>query len=246
MSAIGWAGVVWLASALAAYLWGRPRSLERSSLSRAGRAAGTKVWLPFSGAWQRDVERSDFPSVAAVRRRTQRALIGLAAISLGLAAAWVVRPPEHGPATPESVAAPATSEPTPSAAAAAPRAPQPQRATTAAEAAEPPSPQEESANELTLEEKRTPTRLFGSANVRPVYDAYTVKGVEILNVSPGSFWELVGVESGDVVVEVHGDVIDSPADTLALLHTMERDERVRIRVRGTDGVTRFLEFVAPQ
>jgi type II secretory pathway component PulC len=92
---------------------------------------------------------------------------------------------------------------------------------------------------------RTPTRLYGTAKVKPVYRLHDVEGARITNIGPGSFWDLLGVHEGDVVIELHGDPVDTPADLVALMNVLERDEHVAIAVRGTDGEVRYLDFRIP-
>lgn len=235
MSSTSIAGIAWLAVVLAAYLWSRPRDAERAALVRAG--AGSRLTLPFSSRWRRAVGGADAALVSALRRRMQVAWLTLALASLALAALLVFRAaPAEPPAPPEAAPAPQ----------AAPPAQRPAEAPPAAAPPAVPEPAAETTPRTPLDELRTPTRLFGSANVRPVYDRYEVRGVEVRNVAPGSFWELIGVQSGDVVIELHGDPIDEPADMVALLHALEQDRLVRLRVRGTDGVVRYLEFQTPE
>jgi len=111
---------------------------------------------------------------------------------------------------------------------------------------EPEPPPESRGEEETIAQKRTSRRLFGTAKVEAVYDRYDVKGVRLSRVDRDSFWYLVGIREGDVVLEVNGDLVDSPESTVELLNEMARAPTLLMRVRGADDEERLLEYRVPR
>ena len=112
----------------------------------------------------------------------------------------------------------------------------------------PPSPAGPGAGaapEESLAGTRTPIRLFGSARVAPRYQGGVMLGVEVADVQPGSFWERIGVRSGDLIFEANGERIDDPEASIALLRSLEGAQALRIWVRGADGRERYLLYDAP-
>lgn len=98
-----------------------------------------------------------------------------------------------------------------------------------------------------LSPSRTSVRLYTDARVRPIYDLSTneVQGVQILEVEPGSFWQEIGVESHDTIVELNGELIDSPNATVALMNALSRGYVLSLRIRDTDGRERFIDYRTP-
>jgi len=96
-----------------------------------------------------------------------------------------------------------------------------------------------------IEELRTPFRLYGSARVSALYERHEFRGVRVEEVDEGSLWELIGVRNGDLVVEFNGERVDNPAVGVQLMNALARDESLRLRVRGTDGLERLLDFRFP-
>lgn len=117
------------------------------------------------------------------------------------------------------------------------------------EAAAAPAPREEPAAEAALEPCpdawRDPIRLFGDAQVRPVYEGRTFLAVSIRGVAPGSFWEELGIRSEDQVVELDGEPVDSPQASVDLMNALERSDRIRLRLRTKEGRDRWISWDAP-
>ena len=97
----------------------------------------------------------------------------------------------------------------------------------------------------TLEEMRQPPRLYGTARIEAVYDRHDFLGVEVRNVDEGSLWDLLGFRSGDLVVEANGHLVDNPAAGVQFMNSLARDSSVVVRVRGTDGEERWIDFRFP-
>lgn len=97
-----------------------------------------------------------------------------------------------------------------------------------------------------LDELRTPTRLYASAKVGAVYERDALLGVRIEKIEEGSLWKLMGVENGDLVLEVNGELVDDPAASVYLMNALSDDNVLVLRVRGVDGNERILEFRVPR
>ena len=115
----------------------------------------------------------------------------------------------------------------------------------------PPDPGNENVRtgeEGALSPKRTAVRLYANARVKPLYDLRSneVSGVAISEIDPGSFWEELGVEDGDVVVELNGQMIDSPAASVELMNQFSRGYVLNLRLRTPEGRERFIDYRTPQ
>jgi hypothetical protein len=100
--------------------------------------------------------------------------------------------------------------------------------------------------EETLEEKRDPIRLYGTAKVKPLYDNEQLLGITISKIQPDSFWDMVGFRDGDFVIEANGEIMDNPNTSVAFMNSLERAPEVIVRVRGTDGEERTLLYSTPR
>ena len=70
-------------------------------------------------------------------------------------------------------------------------------------------------------------------------------GVEVSAIKPGSLFERAGLESGDVITELNGIEIDSPAKSAAVLQEFARATEFTVTVEGADG-TETLTFTLPE
>ena len=92
-----------------------------------------------------------------------------------------------------------------------------------------------------ISEARTPTRLYGEAKVRPIYANEDLLGIRIMGIVPGSFWDEMGFQQGDVVLEVNGELVDDPDASVYFMNSLSREYELIVRVRGEDGHERILE-----
>jgi type II secretory pathway component PulC len=60
---------------------------------------------------------------------------------------------------------------------------------------------------------------------------------------PGSLFEDIGIQDGDVITEVNGIVISSPQDSAALLRELTQSDQFDVEVLGADGAPRTLSYV---
>ena len=130
--------------------------------------------------------------------------------------------------------------------------PAPNRESAAANADPPPRPAllGDDASEEALpscpDEWRDPIRLFGDAQVRPVYEQRTMLGVSIRGVKPRSFWEELGIDSDDRIVELGGEPIDSPQRSVDLMNALQSSSRIRLRLLTREGRDRWISWDAPE
>ena len=82
---------------------------------------------------------------------------------------------------------------------------------------------------------RSPARLFSEARILPKYDAGQMVGVQVSAIKPGSLFEKMGIEDGDVITELNGMRIDSPEQSAKILLELTRSESFTIQVNGASG-----------
>lgn len=239
---MGWIAVGGLTVGLIG--WCIPRPAERAAIASYPKGVVGRLMLPFSD-WEDHVAGSDIETVRGLRRRV--AIGGLVASAAAAGAGlWFdarggdtyidngsdseIEVRKTSPATPPSIVD-VESEALPS-----------PTALTAEAAVDP----EEEQKPETLEEKRQQIRLFSTAKVKPIYRLHDVEGARLTRIQPGSFWDMLGVQEGDVVIELHGSPVNTPAMLVELMNVLESDEHVAIRVRGLDGEVRYLEFRVPR
>lgn len=115
----------------------------------------------------------------------------------------------------------------------------------------PPPPQADNVKtgeEGALSPTRTAVRLYGNARVKPLYNLHdsTLNGVQISNVTPGSFWEELGVEDGDIILELNGELIDTPAASVKLMNEISRAYVLNLRLQTLEGNERFIDYRTPE
>jgi hypothetical protein len=225
--------------ALACGAWAavvRPTALQREAISRQLRSDLAWLFVPVP-AWRSRFLPADLAELGALRRRLLPATAALVGV-IGLVVSTLA------PIEPRVVDEPiAASEPPPTEST---ESVEPRRPTLAERERTPLPPPPPADPDEPLEAKRTQPRLFSSAKISTVYKGHDVHGVRIERVGIGSFWDLIGVQSGDVVINMNGSPIDTPAAAVALLNAMERDVVVNLRVRGIDDVERTLYFRVPE
>ncbi len=92
---------------------------------------------------------------------------------------------------------------------------------------------------------RSPARLFSEARILPKYDSGQMVGVQVSAIKPGSLFEKMGIEDGDVITELNGMRIDSPEQSAKILLELTRSQSFTIQVNGQSG-TRTLSAELPE
>jgi general secretion pathway protein C len=89
---------------------------------------------------------------------------------------------------------------------------------------------------------RNPSNLFSQARILPKYEEGEMVGLQINAIKPGSFFEEVGIQSGDVVTKLNGVAIDSPQESAKILAEFSQADQFTIEVEKSDGTTETKEF----
>src|SRR5262245_35696040 len=92
---------------------------------------------------------------------------------------------------------------------------------------------------------RSPARLFSEARILPKYEEGQMVGVQVSAIKPGSLFEKVGIEEGDVITELNGIRIDSPEQSAKILLELTRSQSLTLQVNGQSG-TRTLNAEVPE
>jgi len=93
---------------------------------------------------------------------------------------------------------------------------------------------------------RNPAEIFSSARILPKYDQGQMVGIELNNVKPGSLFEEVGIQDGDVITQFNGIEIDSPQGSAQVLRELTQAGSFEVNVVGADGQERTLTYEVPR
>ncbi|HIF98401.1 MAG TPA: hypothetical protein EYQ54_15500 [Myxococcales bacterium] len=113
----------------------------------------------------------------------------------------------------------------------------------------PPLPENvKTGEEGALSPTRTGVRLYGDAKIKPLYNLHNneIGGVQVSNITPGSFWQELGIDEGDVILELNGELIDTPAASIDLMNQFSRGYVLNVRLRTTEGRERFIDYRTPE
>jgi general secretion pathway protein C len=79
---------------------------------------------------------------------------------------------------------------------------------------------------------RTTAGLYSQARIVPEWSEGEMVGVRLNQVKPGSLYEKIGIESGDVITTLNGISIDSPQASSRLLTEFTQAEEFTIELQG--------------
>ncbi len=88
-----------------------------------------------------------------------------------------------------------------------------------------------------------PAELFSQARILPKYEDGQMKGVQLNAIKPGSLFEEIGLQNGDVIVEFNGIQINNQQDSAAVLRELTQTTEFDVRVVGADGRERNPTYV---
>jgi membrane-associated protease RseP (regulator of RpoE activity) len=99
-----------------------------------------------------------------------------------------------------------------------------------------------------LSPTRTGVRLYGDAKIKPLYNLHNneIGGVQVSHITPGSFWQELGIDEGDVILELNGELIDTPAASIDLMNQFSRGYVLNVRLRTIEGRERFIDYRTPE
>jgi general secretion pathway protein C len=89
---------------------------------------------------------------------------------------------------------------------------------------------------------QNPATLFSQARILPKYESGSMVGVQLNAIKPGSLFEQIGIQSGDVITQFNGMKIDSPEQSAALLREFTEAKQFSVIVQGADGRERTLSY----
>jgi general secretion pathway protein C len=82
---------------------------------------------------------------------------------------------------------------------------------------------------------RSPAQLFSEARILPKYQEGQMVGVQVSAIKPGSLFEEMGIQDGDVITELNGIRIDSPEQSAKVLLELTKSEAFTLQVEGPSG-----------
>jgi general secretion pathway protein C len=82
---------------------------------------------------------------------------------------------------------------------------------------------------------RNPASIFSQAQIRPKYEGGEMIGMQVNAIRPGSIFEDVGIENGDVIIELNGVPIDSPEASATLLTEFSQSDEMIMGILTPDG-----------
>jgi general secretion pathway protein C len=88
--------------------------------------------------------------------------------------------------------------------------------------------------------------LLNQARILPKYEDGKMVGIEISKIEPDSLYEQVGVQEGDVVMELNGVKIDSPAASKSLMDAIKGGQPLEMMVMGSDGESKMMKILPDQ
>jgi general secretion pathway protein C len=89
---------------------------------------------------------------------------------------------------------------------------------------------------------RDPSNLFTQARILPKFEAGEIVGLQINAIKPGSLFETIGIQSGDVITKLNNIEIDDPQESAKILAEFSEAEAFTVDVNRSDGSSHTLEF----
>ena len=92
---------------------------------------------------------------------------------------------------------------------------------------------------------RNPASLFSQAQIQPQYDGDEMVGMQINAIKPGSLFEEIGIQSGDIVTQLNGIQISSPEESARFLSEFTEANQFTVTIEGENG-PRTLNYTMPE
>jgi len=86
---------------------------------------------------------------------------------------------------------------------------------------------------------RNPATLFSQARILPKYENGQMIGVQLNAIKPGSMFEQIGIQNGDVIKELNGIKIDSPEQSAKILLEFVDAKSFNVVVENSQGTQNF-------
>jgi general secretion pathway protein C len=82
-----------------------------------------------------------------------------------------------------------------------------------------------------------PADLLSQARILPKYEQGQMRGVQVSQIKPGSVFEQMGLQEGDLVTSVNGVAIDSPEQSALVLQQLSSGNAIEVGIVGANGQT---------
>ena len=89
---------------------------------------------------------------------------------------------------------------------------------------------------------QNPSELLTQARVLPKFENGQMVGLQVNGIKPGSLFEELGIQEGDVITEFNGIAISSPDESARIFSELASAEQFNVVERGANGVARPLTF----
>jgi general secretion pathway protein C len=113
-------------------------------------------------------------------------------------------------------------------------------------AAEPPIRRTESgiavSRDAIQKSMRDPSELLSQARVIPKYEQGQMVGLQVNAIKPGSLFQEIGLQDGDLITQFNGIAIDSPDQSAKIFQELANASEFNVVVRGADGTESTKNF----
>lgn len=89
---------------------------------------------------------------------------------------------------------------------------------------------------------RNPGDLLSQARVLPKFEGGQMVGLQVNGIKPGSLFEEIGLQEGDVITEFNGIAINSPEESARILQEFAEADQFNVVVQGADGARTVHNF----
>lgn len=88
-----------------------------------------------------------------------------------------------------------------------------------------------------------PAALFSQARILPKYEDGQMVGVQLNAIKPGSLFEEIGIQDGDVINEINGIRVTGQQESAQVLRELTEASEFNVTVTGADGQIKHLELI---
>ena len=89
---------------------------------------------------------------------------------------------------------------------------------------------------------RDPSELLSQARVLPKFEQGQMVGLQVNGIKPGSLFQEIGLQEGDVITQFNGIAIDSPDQSTRIFQELANASEFNVVVRGADGTESTKNF----
>lgn len=89
---------------------------------------------------------------------------------------------------------------------------------------------------------RDPSELLSQARVIPKYEQGQMVGLQVNAIKPGSLFQEIGLQDGDLITQFNGIAIDSPDQSAKIFQELANASEFNVVVRGADGTESTKNF----